>query len=122
MFEVAVVAATTRFVWSCMHITRISRGTQKGCGQFPIIQIGRSYDEVAADLRRHYETTGERGLDEANDRFKPLARFFHGRRVVNVDGTLASVYVQQRQKSGVANGTINRELAMLIRMLRLAHE
>jgi len=80
------------------------------------------YDEVAADLRRHYETTGERGLDEANDRFKPLARFFHGRRVVSIDGTLASVYVQQRQKSGVANGTINRELAMLIRMLRLAHE
>jgi len=80
------------------------------------------YDEVAADLRRHYETTGERGLGEADDRLKPLARFFKGRRVVSVDGTLASVYVQQRQTAGVANSTINRELAMLIKMLRFAHE
>ena len=31
-------------------------------------------------------------------------------------------YVSQRQASGIANGTINRELAILLRMLRLAYE
>src|SRR5215472_2245319 len=80
------------------------------------------YDELADDLRRHYETTGERNLEEAEDRFKPLDRFFNGRRVVDIDGALTSRYIQVRQQSGVANGTINRELNVLSRLLRLGYE
>ncbi len=80
------------------------------------------YEEIAADLRRHYETTGERDLDEADDRLKPLASFFNGRRVVSIDGVLASDYVQKRQAATVANGTINRELSVLIKMLGFAYE
>src|SRR5262245_24606256 len=80
------------------------------------------YETIAEDLRRHYETSGDRNLKEADVRLKPLARFFAGRRVVNIDGALASEYVKQRQAAGLANGTINRELATLIRMLGLACE
>src|SRR5713226_6652899 len=50
------------------------------------------YEEIAEDLRRHYETTGERQLDEADNRLKPLARFFAGRRVVAFDGVLTEQY------------------------------
>ncbi len=80
------------------------------------------YDEIADDLRRHYETTGDRDLDEADDRFKPLRPFFTGRRVIDIDGALVSRYVEWRQGQGRANGTINREIDVLSRMLRLAYE
>ncbi len=43
------------------------------------------YDEIAEDLRRHYEISGERGLREADARLKPLKAFFTGRRVVSID-------------------------------------
>jgi integrase len=80
------------------------------------------YDEIAEDLRRHYATSGERDLDEADDRLKPLGQFFKDRRVVAIDGVLAEQFVQARQANGVANSTINRELAMLTKMLRFAYE
>lgn len=80
------------------------------------------YEDIAADPRTHYETTGDRDLKEADDRLKPLARFFTGRRVVDIDGALVSRYVKTRQMEGRANGTINREIDVLSRMLRLAAE
>ncbi len=79
------------------------------------------YEELAADLRRHYQTTGERDQKEAEDRFKPLATFFTGRRIVDLDGALITRYVEHRQQT-VANGTINRELNVLSRLLRLGYE
>lgn len=35
-----------------------------------------TYDELASDLRLHYETTGTRGLKEADTRFKVLKPVF----------------------------------------------
>ena len=79
------------------------------------------YDELAQDLRLHYQTTGERDLKEAEDRFKPLHAFFKGRRIVDVDGALITRYIEHRQQS-VSNATCNRELNILSRMLRLGYE
>jgi integrase len=81
-----------------------------------------AYDEVAKDLRTHYETTGCRNLKEADGRLAPLKQFFAGRRVASIGPADVKDYVAQRQGSGIANGTINRELAVLLRMLRLAYE
>src|SRR4029077_7690016 len=81
-----------------------------------------TYDELARDLRLHYETTGTRGLKEADTRFQALQPFFTGRRAASLKGALAEEYVQYRLKAGVANATINRELATLIRLLRLGYE
>src|SRR2546422_8442717 len=39
------------------------------------------YEEVAADLRQHYEATGSRDLEEADYRLEHLKAFFAGRRV-----------------------------------------
>jgi integrase len=80
------------------------------------------YEELASDLRRHYELTGERQLKEADDRLKPLARFFTGKRASLIDGVVAERYVLSRQQHGLGNGTINRELSMLGRVLRFAYE
>jgi integrase len=76
------------------------------------------YEEVAKDLREHYQTTGCRDLVEAEKRLKHLDAVFVGRRVAGLGAADATAYVARRQAENVANGTIN----MLGRMLRLAYE
>ena len=80
------------------------------------------YEEIAKDLRQHYKATGSRDLKEAGWRFTHLDAFFAGRRVASLGPAEATAYVLQRQRQGAANGTINRELAVLNRMLRVAYE
>ena len=80
------------------------------------------YDELAADLRRHYEVTNCRDLKEADVRLKPLKAFFSGRRASRIGGPDIERYVQVRQAATVSNGDINRKLSTLGRMLRLAYE
>jgi hypothetical protein len=78
------------------------------------------YDEIAADLRLHYRTTGRRDVQEAELRLRPLDGFFAHRRVAELTTSDIRAYVAGRQADGMANGTINRELSVLRRMLRLA--
>ena len=46
------------------------------------------YDELAADLREYYRTTGKRRLPEVDDRLAYLNPFFTGRRAVAIDTAL----------------------------------
>jgi integrase len=48
--------------------------------------------------------------------------FFRNARVAAIGGTEITAYAAERQRQGAANGTINRELATLGRMLKLAYE
>lgn len=80
------------------------------------------YEEAARDLRQHYETTGERDLVEADGRLAHLNKFFRGKRLSRIGPADVSGYVALRQGEGAANGTVNRELGVLGRMLRLAYE
>ena len=80
------------------------------------------YDEVAQDLRTHYRTTGSRNVEEAGYRLDHLDAFFSGYRVAQITPRHVEKYVEKRQAGGTSNGTINREVAVLIRMLRLANE
>jgi integrase len=80
------------------------------------------YDEAAADLIRHYETSATRGLDEAGWRLQHLQAFFGGRRLVEISSAGVTEYVARRQAAAAANATICRELGVLGRMLRLAYE
>src|SRR5262245_36641277 len=80
------------------------------------------YDEAAADLRTHYQTTGSRNPQEAEKRLKHLDHFFRRLPIPSISGADATKYVASRQAEGAANGTINRELAVLIKLLRLAYE
>lgn len=56
------------------------------------------YEEIAKDLRRHYETTGRRNVEEAEFRLRHLDDFFKGRRVVTIGPAVATEYVLHRQK------------------------
>jgi hypothetical protein len=80
------------------------------------------YGEAAADIRLHYQTTGERDLAEAAHRLLHLDPFFRTRRLSAIRPADLTRYVAARQAEGAANGTINRELGVLGRMLRLAFE
>jgi hypothetical protein len=80
------------------------------------------YEETAQDLRQYYRTTGKRDLKEAGTRLKHLDLFFAGRRVSSIGPSTFTAYVAKRQAEEATNGTINRELATLSRMLRLAYE
>lgn len=91
-----------------------------------------TYDELAADLRRHYTTTGARDLREAGKRLRHLDRFFTGARAVTITPARITEYVETRQKAtrrpdgtekpGAANGSINRELSVLGAMLRRGYK
>jgi integrase len=80
------------------------------------------YDEAAKDLRTHYKTTGARDITEVEKRLKHLDVFFAGYRLVGIGAAEVAKYVAKRQAAGAANGTVNRELAVLARMLKLAYE
>jgi integrase len=80
------------------------------------------YEEVAQDLRQHYHMTGSRDLKEAEDRLKHLDAFFAGKRVATIGSADITTYVAKRQGEGASNSTINRDLAVLNRMMRLAYE
>ncbi len=80
------------------------------------------YGEAAEDLRKHYRTTGRRSLREAEIRLKHLDRFFRHTRLASIDHATITRYVETRQQAGAGNATINREIGILGRMLRLAYE
>ncbi len=80
------------------------------------------YEEAAEDLRKHYRTTGCRSLREAEIRLNHLDRFFRHTRLASIDHATITRYVETRQQAGAGNATINREIGILGRMLRLAYE
>ena len=93
-----------------------------GRGEPVLLRVDRvTYDEASADLKQHYATTGERGKVESNRRFAHLDPVFAGRRLVTISGADVTAYVAARQAEGAANGTINRELGVLGKLLRLAY-
>lgn len=49
-----------------------------------------------------------------------LDRFFAGYRAMNITTDAIRQFIKRRQEKGAANGTVNRELALLRRMLRLS--
>ncbi len=79
-------------------------------------------EELLADLRAHYQTTGQRNLREADTRIVPLEHFFTGRRAATISGAILNEYIERRQAAIVANGTINRELSLLGTAFRLGLE
>ncbi len=92
-----------------------------------------TYDELRTDLVQHYQATDSRDLTEAGWRLKHLDRAFRGVRAGRITGAAITEYIVRRQGEEIvspkkahrrrpANGTINREVAVLLRMLRLGME
>src|SRR5437867_10835064 len=95
-----------------------------------------TYVEVRDNLLAHYQTSGDwKDLGEAQRRIAHLTKFFGRDRVVAITAPRVRAYVEKRlsekvpparatdvatkEPRDVAPATVNRELAMLRRMLRL---
>src|SRR5262249_10241453 len=80
-----------------------------------------TYEDAVDDLKTEYRTSGSRDLEEAGWRLRHLDAYFAGYRLPSIGPAGVTRYIDQRQKAGASNGTINREIAILGRMLRLAY-
>ncbi len=80
------------------------------------------YEEAEKDLVTWYKTTGKRDTVEVEFRLKHLRTFFAGYRIVRIGAAETTQYATKRQEEGASNGTINRELSVLNKMLRLAYK
>lgn len=84
-----------------------------------------TFEELAADLRLHYQTTGRRDTTDVEKRLRPLDAFFAGWRAAGIDEAAVTRYVAARQAATSrrggppANGTINRELSLLGTLFRV---
>jgi integrase len=77
--------------------------------------------ELADDLIREYRINGRKSIDDLQARWDlHLKPFFGLLRAVEVSSQLVASYIDARQQENAENATINRELAALKRLFRLA--
>ncbi len=81
-----------------------------------------TFDRLAAGLVNDYRAQGRRSLERVEDAIGQLRAMFSGYRARAIDGGLVTKYIVERQAEQAANATVNRELAALKRMYRLAEE
>ncbi len=79
------------------------------------------YEDAARDLREYYKTTGSRDTGEAEKRLKHLDAFFSGMKIAGLGAADVTRYAARRQTAGASNATINREVSVLGRMLKVAY-
>jgi integrase len=77
------------------------------------------YEELRKDLVTYYQTRGTRDLPEVTGRLTHLDAFFRGVRAEQITAARITEYIAQRQAAGAQNSTVNREVSVLLRMLRL---
>src|SRR6266481_2402563 len=78
-----------------------------------------TFTDLARDFITDYRVIGKRSVGKAEKSVAHLAQYFGGYRAVNITTHDVRAYIETRQHAGLANGTINRELAALKRMFQL---
>lgn len=77
------------------------------------------FDELAEDFLRDYRINERKSLNRAIKSVEYLKTQFKGCRVPNITSSEIENYIDQRLKEKAANGTVNRELSALKRILNL---
>lgn len=80
-----------------------------------------TYEDLRELILADYEKNGRKSTDSLRHALAHLDRKFGGWRVVNIAEGAIDRYAAERRREGAANGTINRELSALRRMLNLGH-
>jgi len=89
--------------------------------RFPGLQVGRTrFSDLARTLRTNYKLKERRSSYRADISVKHLETFFGDCRATDITTSRIEQYITARQAEGIANATINRELAALKRMFTLA--
>jgi integrase len=79
------------------------------------------FEELAADFLTDYRANNRKSYIWAKRRLEQhLTPFFGGLRALEITTDQIRAYTEKRQQQGASNGSINRELAALKRMLNLA--
>ena len=82
---------------------------------------GLRIEQLADDLFRDYQINELRSLDDVEARWRlHLKPFLGSVPATELDSQLLARYIDRRREENATNATINRELACLKRMLRLA--
>jgi integrase len=92
-------------------------------GEIPGIYFDKVvFDDLAEDFIADYRINGRKTLDNAEQNVVRLKKFFEGMKATKIDTAKIAEYVESRKRDGVANATINRELAALKRMFRIGFQ
>ncbi len=78
-----------------------------------------TFNELAEDLKTEYRIQGRKSLDRLGNSITHLEKVFLGMRAMEINTARVKRYIDLRQNEGAQNGTINRELAALSKMLNL---
>ncbi len=88
--------------------------------KLPNVKAERTkFDELTEDLLRDYRIHDKRSIRRAKMTIEELKKFFRGCRAHDISTTLIDKYVDKRKAEGLANSSINRELAILKRAFSL---
>jgi len=79
-----------------------------------------TFDAMAQDIKRDYETNGKRSLKSVILSTTHLKGFFGLDRALDITTDRIRAYISNRQGEGASNASINRELSALKRMFSLA--
>jgi len=89
-------------------------------GELPGIYLDKvTFDDLGKDLITDYRINKRKSVDRADLAVKHLSKVFGGAKAVNIDTASIKTYIEGRMEAGMANASINRELAALKRMFRL---
>jgi integrase len=78
-----------------------------------------TFDDLFAEIEADYQSNNRRSIGSLYTRKKPLRGFFGRMRAIEIKPSHIAEYKRSRFADGIANGTINRELACLKRMFKL---
>jgi len=89
-------------------------------GKIPGIIFDKvKFNSLVEDFLQDYRITEKKSLARAERSVNHLKESFEGMKVVNITSPAINSYIEKRIEEGAENGTINRELAALKRMLNL---
>lgn len=99
------------------------REGEVGQGRLPALKAeGTTFDELAALYLQDYTINGRKTVKRAQELVDRLKESFDRFRAIGITTLHIRDYITRRKSEGVSNGTINRELAALKRMFRLASQ
>lgn len=97
------------------RLSEISQGTFTGLDYKKL-----TFDELGQDFLSDYKINQRKSYWRAELSLNHLKGFFGGMKACVIDTMLIRKYIKERQAGGAKNATINRELAALRRMFKLA--